>query len=99
MAKCILLWEIDMTKIPVDPKERLGGYTMLVNMVKNDFEKGILKDWGEFSSHLKGYAIMEGTEEEVYADTMKYDPYVKFTVYPVVSIDFVAKTIETLSQA
>ena len=99
MAKFLLLWEIDMTKIPIDPKERLGGYSVLVNMVKNDYGKGKLKDWGEFSSLHKGYAIMEGTEEEVYADIMKYDPYVKFTVHPVVSIDFVAKTIETLSQA
>jgi hypothetical protein len=36
MGKYLYLWEIDWTKIPVDPKERGVGFNMLMGMVKED---------------------------------------------------------------
>jgi hypothetical protein len=44
MEKYLLLWEFDWTKIPVDPKERRVGFDMLMEVIKQDIEKGILKD-------------------------------------------------------
>jgi hypothetical protein len=45
MTKFLLLWETDISRAPLDPKERLKGWTKLLNMVKDDVESGRLKDW------------------------------------------------------
>ena len=98
MAKFLMLWEMDRTRMPVDPKEQLGGFTMLLNGVKADLEGGQLKDWGEFPGEHAGYAIMEGTEPDVLMGVSKYDPYVKFKIHSVLSLDQVVETVKALSQ-
>ena len=65
MAKYLLLWEIDTTKVPVSPKERGAGWKALMEMVKQDIKKGITKDWGAFVGELNGYSVDEGTEVEI----------------------------------
>lgn len=98
MAKFMLLWELDTTKIPMDPKERMEGYIKLLNMAKEDLERGLLKDWGEYPGKSEGYCIVEGTVEEVFAEILKYDPYINFWVHPILSIDQVLNTMKSLSQ-
>ncbi len=44
MAKHLLIWNLDASRVPVDPKERGAGWEMLMAMVKQDMEKGIVKD-------------------------------------------------------
>jgi len=34
MGKYLLLWEMDQTRIPIDPKERGTGWKALMDMVK-----------------------------------------------------------------
>jgi hypothetical protein len=46
MGKYLVLWEVDQTKIPIDPKERGEGWSLLMALVRQDIEKGITKDWG-----------------------------------------------------
>ena len=46
MGKYLVLWEIDQTKIPVDPKERKEGWSLLMAVVRQDIEKGISKRLG-----------------------------------------------------
>jgi len=99
MAKFLLLWELDRARMPVDPKERLAGRTMLLNMVKEDIESGRLTDWGAFPGELAGYAIMEGTDQEVLIGTGKYDPYIKFKTHPVLSVNQALESVKALSQA
>jgi hypothetical protein len=48
MGKVLLLWELDRTRVPVEPKERLTAWTMMMNMVRNDLKSGGLKEWGMF---------------------------------------------------
>jgi hypothetical protein len=36
MGRYLVLWEIDQTKIPMDPKERGEGWGMLMAMVKRN---------------------------------------------------------------
>ena len=99
MAKFLLLWELDRARIPVDPKERLAGRTMLLNMVKDDIESGKLTDWGAFSGELAGYAIMEGTDQDVVIGTGKYDPYIKFKTHSVLSVNQALESVKALSQS
>jgi hypothetical protein len=65
MGKYLALWEIDQTKVPISPQERGAGWGALMDMIKEDPKKGILKDWGAFVGEINGYSIVEGTEVEI----------------------------------
>ena len=34
MGRYLLLWEVDKTRTPIDPKERGTGFSLLTEMVK-----------------------------------------------------------------
>jgi len=97
MGKYLLLWEVDRTRIPIDPKERGAGWGLLMAMVRQDIEKGISKDWGAFVGETNGYAVAEGTEVEILNMTAQYDPYVSFKVYPIASESQVNEMVKALS--
>ncbi len=97
MGKYLLLWEIDRTRIPIDPKERGAGWGLLMAMVRQDIEKGISKDWGAFVGETNGYAVAEGTELEVLKMVQQYAPYVIFKVHPIASESQVNEMIKALS--
>ena len=98
MGKFLLLWKLDQTKVPVDPKERAGAWTRMMNMVKQDLEKGITKDWGAFPGELSGYAVSEGTEVEIVNLLEQYVPYVTFKVHSVVSVSQTDEVLEAMLQ-
>jgi hypothetical protein len=97
MAKFLLLWETDIARMPVDPKERLAGWTKLLNMVKDELESDRLKEWGAFPGEHAGYAIMEGTEQEVAMGAEKYVPYVRFKTHSVLSVYQILEGIKAFS--
>lgn len=103
MAKFLSLWEIDTTKMPDKPEEQIALYTKLLNMVKEDLEiksKTVHKiDWGEFAGGGAGYGILEGTEQDIALSLMKYRPYVKFKLHPVLSLEQTLENVMKLSQA
>ena len=74
MGRYLLLWEADETKIPLDPTVRRESWLAACEMVKKDIERGLVKDWGVLLGQTKGFAIDEGTEEEVAKMTLKYIP-------------------------
>ena len=86
MGKFFLKWSLDASRVPIDQKERGASYTLLMNMIKDDRENGILHDWGTFPSEGKGYCIVEGSNLDLMKMTEKYVPYVSFEVYPVATI-------------
>jgi len=94
-----MLWELEMARVPVDPKERIAGWTMLMKMVEDALKSGGLTDWGNFPGMSAGYAIFEGTEEELHTGNMMYFPYVKFETHPVLSASQVEATIKALPQS
>ena len=97
MGKYLLLWEVDKTRVPTDPKERGAGWGLLMAMVRQDIEKGVSKDWGAFVGEMNGYAVAEGTELEVLNMTEQYVPYVTFKVHPIASESQVNEMIKALS--
>jgi hypothetical protein len=98
MGKFLVLWEVDTTRIPANPKELYENWTMMLNLVKKDMESG-LEDWGMFAGRLSGYSINVGSEQEIALRVTKYVPYIKFKVYPVITVDQVLENITTLSKA
>jgi hypothetical protein len=95
MGKYLLLWEIDQTKVPVDPKERAVAWTRMMKIVKQDLERGITKDWGAIPGQ-RGYAISEGTEVEIVKLLQQYIPYITFKVHPVVSVSQTDEVLEAM---
>jgi hypothetical protein len=97
MAKYLVLWEVDQTKVPIAPQKRGAGWTALMSMVKQDIEKGLVKDWGAFVGELRGYDVIEGTELEVLNTMQQYVPFVQFKVHPIASASQVEEMIKALS--
>lgn len=97
MGKYLVMWEIDNSKIPIDPKERAGGWELLMEMVVQDMEKGIVKDWGNFSGTSKGYSIYDSTKLEMMKALQQYVPFVIFTVHPIATVDDVNEMLKALS--
>lgn len=97
MGKYLVLWEIDQSKIPIDPKERAGGWGLLMAMVGQDHEKGIIKDWGAFADASKGYTVYDTPKIELMKSLQQYVPFVIFTVHPVATVDEANEMIKALS--
>jgi hypothetical protein len=98
MAKYLLLWEIDTTKVPVSPKERGAGWKALMEMVKQDMKKGMTKDWGAFVGEINGYSVAEGTEVEIGNMLQQFAPFVRFKVHPIASVSQVEEVIKALTK-
>ena len=97
MGKYLVLWEVDRTRVPVDPKERGAAWGLLMEMVKKDIKAGITKDWGAFVGETSGYAISEGTEVEIGNSLMQYAPYITFKTHPIASVAQVGDIIKKMS--
>ena len=65
MARYLLLWEMDLTKVPAARKERAAVWGPMIQMVKQSMEAGVTKDWGVFAGGMKGFSIHEGDEMTV----------------------------------
>jgi len=96
MGKHLILWRMNEATIPVDAKERGSGYGALTAMVKQDIEKGFVKDYGAFPGEGRGYVVVEGTYLEIMKMTEQYTPYVRFEVHPSASISEVDELIKHL---
>ena len=84
-------------RVPVDPKERSAAWGLLMGMIQKDKEKGILKDWGAFTSEGRGYCLVEGTQLEVMQMTEQYTPYVQFETHPVSSIGEINQLLKLMA--
>lgn len=93
MARYHLYWTLNEAIIPTDAKERGGGWSLLMAMIKQDMKKGVLKDWGAFTSEGRGYCVAEGSNVEVMKMTEQYVPYVFFETKPVSTVDEVNELI------
>ncbi len=97
MSKHLILWSMNEAKTPDDAKERGTGYRVLTAMVKQDIEKGFIKDYGAFPGEGRGYCVVEGTYLEIMKMTEQYAPFVRFEVHPAASLDEVDELIKHLT--
>ena len=97
MAKYLMLWKMDNARTPVDPKERGAQFQLLVAMVNQDIQKGMMKDWGGFVGETNGYAVVEGTEVEIGKMIQQYAPFITFKTHAVASLSQVDEVLKALS--
>ena len=96
MAKYLVLWRIDTTRIPATPQEQRAMYEASVAMVEKDAKTSVSKDWGQFVGEDRGYGIADGTEVEIAAMLQQYAPFVQFEVHPVLTTRMVRQVIKTM---
>lgn len=94
MTKFHIEWK-QSSKIPEDPVKLAKLYLSHMELVKADLKSGKLTDFGQYSNGSSGYALIEGTETDVFTTLMKWLPYVEFDVKPIVNVD---KTIEAINK-
>ena len=96
MGKYLMFWKLNQSLIPIDPKERGQGYSLLMATVQQDIGKGLTKDWGCFVGEGKGYCVVEGSEVDISKMVQQYSPYCEFTTHPIASVDQINEMIESL---
>ncbi len=98
MPKYLLLWELDRSKTPIDPKERGVAWGAMLDMVKQDIKEGVTTDWGSFLGENGGYMVCEGSEMELGKFLEQYVPFVTFKVYRVMSVEQTAELAKSLTE-
>jgi hypothetical protein len=98
MSKFLNLWEGVSGTMPVDPKQRAELMGKLIEMTKKALDSGIIKDWGIFAGGGAGYAIGEGTAEDMLKGTQQFAPYIRFTVHPVLSLKEMADVMKSMAR-
>jgi hypothetical protein len=91
MPRYLTTWELDPTKIPIDPKERAAAWLPMLQMVKQDIQSGLIKAWGTYIGEMKGFGVMECSEEEAMRNLQRYVPFVQFTTHPLATVEQMEK--------
>ena len=95
MTKFHIEWNKNFSKMPDNPAEMVKIELWLLEMVKADLKTGKLADWGIYCNGFSGYAIMEGKQEDIMPELLKYIPFIMFDVLPVVNVD---QTIDAINK-
>lgn len=98
MAKYLITWESDMSRVPTDPKERAAMRMKMLEMTKQNLKEGKISDWGIFLGGYKGYAIGQGSAIDMAIGTAQFSPYVTFNVQEVLSVDEMLKAMKSLME-
>jgi len=88
MARYYLQWETKESVTATDPVKGAKLALSLLEMVKQDMQAGRTKDWGFIPGESRGYSIVEAPSElDLAIGMMKWAPYLKFEVKPVLTLD------------
>jgi hypothetical protein len=97
MTKFYMTWELKSEAIPEDPEDAAKLWLAQLDMIKDQFKKGITTDWGIFAGELRGYSVSgDTTEDKLHALLLQWSPYVKFKVKTVLTVD---QTIAAVKQS
>ena len=96
MAKYLITWESDMSRVPTDPKERAAMRMKMLEMTKQNLKEGKISDWGIFLGGFRGYAIGQGSAMDMAIGTAQFSPYVTFNVQEVLSVDEMLEAVKSL---
>jgi hypothetical protein len=91
-----VLWELDESKIPDDPKEKKAMWVAAMDEIRKTLKNGINKDWGVFLDVSRGFNIVEGEPEEVYALEAAFVPLARMEIHPFISLDQAQKAIKKM---
>ncbi|MGA3200022.1 MAG: hypothetical protein ABSD89_11540 [Halobacteriota archaeon] len=94
MTRFFIKWSSDYSRLPPNPLETAKFRLKMVEMVKAELSAGRFTDWGSFSNAKDGYAIIEGSEEDVQAIMLKWVPNLSYDVFPLLNADQYFETVK-----
>ncbi len=94
VAKYLITWEVDMSRIPTDPKERTAMRMKMLEMTKQNLKGGKIIDWGTSLGGYQGYAIGQGSAIDM--AMAQFSPYVTFNIQEVLSVDEMLEAMNSL---
>jgi hypothetical protein len=100
MPRYLSLWEIDPSKMPNDPKERLTLLKKMSDMTKKTLKEHPGSEWGAFVGENGGFSISStsATPVELTAVSQMFLPYVQFKVHQVISSEEFDEVFKALQQ-
>ena len=96
MSKFYIRWCKNQHTIPTDPAEQAKLWMMLLEWVRAEQKAGLFKDWGSCADAGSGYCIAETDELSLQSQLLKYQPFIIFSVKPVLSAE---QTMESIKRA
>jgi hypothetical protein len=96
MARYMVLWEVDPSRTPEDPKAKKAQLLGFGEAVVKQLKEGVVKDWGLFAGEMSGYTIFEGSTVDLHTFNTMWVPFVKFKAREVLTIDEVNKATKAL---
>jgi hypothetical protein len=96
MSKFYIRWWKNQHTIPTNPQEQAKLWMMLLEWVKAEQKAGLFKDWGSCVDSGSGYCIAESDEMSLQSQLLKYQPFIIFSIKPVLSAD---QTMESIKKA
>ena len=98
MAKYMVLWEVDTSRTPEDPKAKKAQWLGFSELTAKMLKDGTAKDWGIFAGEGCGYVIFEGTNVALSTFLNRWVPFVKFKTSEVMTIDEIIKAHKALPE-
>ena len=98
MPKYFMTWEVDPTRVPIDPKERGALWSGMLEIVKQNIKEGTTSDWGCFVGEASGYSVSEQSEMELAKELQQFYPFVTFKVHQVMSVDEMAEVAKSMME-
>jgi hypothetical protein len=98
MARYMLLWEVDTSRTPEDPKTKKAQYLGFHDVVAKQLKEGLIKEWGLFVGEVCGYTIFEGSAVEVHTLIARWIPFTKFKVRELMTFDESLRSAKSLPE-
>lgn len=100
MPKYLNIWEMDTSKMPTDPNERMMLIKKMSDMTKQWLKERPGSQWGMSLDGSHGFALSSGTGtwQDIAKSTMSFAPYVKSKVFQVISIEESDEVLKSMMQ-
>jgi hypothetical protein len=98
MARYMILWEMDTSRMPEDTKAKKAQWLGFQDIVKKNVKEGVFKEWGQLAGGICGYCIFEGSAVELHTFTAQWIPYVKFKVGELLTVDEITEGTKALPE-
>ena len=98
MAKYMVLWKIDSSRTPEDPKAKKAQLRGFGDGVVKQMKEGRIKEWGIFAGETRGFTIFEGNISDLHIHNTVWVPFVELEVHQIMTIDEVNRAAEALPE-
>jgi hypothetical protein len=86
MAKYLVLWQWDDSKMPTEANERTAAFQKIMETTKQYFKEHPGEEWGNFPGEHKGYWIGATKWQDIARVSEMFTPYFKVEVNQAISL-------------